>query len=219
MRSRSELEKGVIETHVDSLLRNAQQRTSAQAWGALPGEIQEILKVETNQAAELPWRMVLRLFVGNASKTRLQNTLKRASKRFGTTPGIKIRRRHRLLVAIDTSGSIGQPELDTFFKEVFFLWRAGADFDIVECDTRVNRRYPYRGQPPTHLSGRGGTDFNEALDLATRDRPDGLIYFTDGDGIYPEKKPDYETAFVFVKKSEKMDRIPGWAKKLLVTEQ
>lgn len=46
-----------------------------------------------------------------------------------------------------------------------------------------------------------------------------LIYFTDGDGIYPEKKPDYETAFVFVKKSEKMDRVPGWAKKLLVTEQ
>ena len=35
----------------------------------------------------------------------------------------------------------------------------------------------------------------------------------------PEKKPDYETAFVFVKKSEKMDRVPGWAKKLLVTEQ
>ena len=46
-----------------------------------------------------------------------------------------------------------------------------------------------------------------------------LIYFTDGDGIYPEKKPDYETAFVFVKKSEKMDRVPGWAKKLLVTEK
>ena len=30
-----------------------------------------------------------------------------------------------------------------------------------------------------------------------------LIYFTDGDGIYPRQKPDYETAFVFVKKTEK----------------
>lgn len=30
-----------------------------------------------------------------------------------------------------------------------------------------------------------------------------LIYFTDGDGIYPGSKPDYETAFVFLHKTEK----------------
>ena len=55
--------------------------------------------------------------------------------------------------------------------------------------------------------------------ISTADNLKALIYFTDGDGIYPEKTPDYETAFVFVKKSEKMDRVPGWAKKLLVTEK
>lgn len=199
LRSRSELEKSVLETHVDSLLRNAQQRTSAQAWGALPGDIQEMLKVDNNQASELPWRMVLRLFAGNASKTRLQTTLKRVSKRFGTTPGIKIRRRHRLLVAIDTSGSIGQPELDVFFKEIFFLWRAGADVDIVECDTKVNRRYAYRGQPPSHISGRGGTDFTEALQLANQDRPDGLIYFTDGFANTPVVAPRVPVLWVLTK--------------------
>ena len=42
-----------------------------------------------------------------------------------------------------------------------------------------------------------------------------LIYFTDGDGIYPAKKPNYETAFVFVKPTEKMDLVPKWAQKLL----
>ena len=42
-----------------------------------------------------------------------------------------------------------------------------------------------------------------------------LIYFTDGDGIFPEKT-DYETAFVFVKKNECMDRIPGWIRKLRI---
>ena len=26
----------------------------------------------------------------------------------------------------------------------------------------------------------------------------GLIYFTDGQGTYPARKPDYDTAFVFV---------------------
>jgi predicted metal-dependent peptidase len=45
-----------------------------------------------------------------------------------------------------------------------------------------------------------------------------LIYFTDGDGIYPEQKPDYETAFVFVRQTEKMNLVPKWAKKLLTEE-
>ena len=76
------------------------------------------------------------------------------------------------------------------------------------------------------IRGRGGTDFRPVFEEVERMREKrefrdlkALIYYTDGDGIYPEKKPDYETAFVFVKKSEKMDRVPGWAKKLLVTEK
>lgn len=44
-----------------------------------------------------------------------------------------------------------------------------------------------------------------------------LIYFTDGDGIYPGQKPDYETAFVFVKKNENMKYVPNWAYKLVIS--
>ena len=46
-----------------------------------------------------------------------------------------------------------------------------------------------------------------------------LIYFTDGDGIYPRQKPDYETAFVFVKKTENMKLVPDWAYKLVIGER
>ena len=46
-----------------------------------------------------------------------------------------------------------------------------------------------------------------------------LIYFTDGDGIYPGSKPDYETAFVFVKKTENMKLVPDWAYKLVIGER
>ena len=46
-----------------------------------------------------------------------------------------------------------------------------------------------------------------------------LIYFTDGDGIYPGSKPDYETAFVFVKKTENMRLVPDWAYKLVIGER
>ena len=46
-----------------------------------------------------------------------------------------------------------------------------------------------------------------------------LIYFTAGDGIYPRQKPDYETAFVFVKKTENMRLVPDWAYKLVIGER
>ena len=45
-----------------------------------------------------------------------------------------------------------------------------------------------------------------------------LIYFTDGDGIYPRQKPDYETAFVFLKRTDKMKLVPSWAKCLITRE-
>jgi predicted metal-dependent peptidase len=180
VRSKSELEKSVAETHVESLLRAAHQRTSAHAWGAMPGDIRDLLPPPLLIDRNLNWRLALRLFAGSAGKTRLQNTLKRPSKRYGTTPGIKIRREKRLIVAVDTSGSVGQIDLDVFFKEIFFLWRAGAVFEIVECDTKINARYAYKGHQPQAVSGRGGTDFNQPLEAANRERPDGLIYFTDG---------------------------------------
>lgn len=55
------------------------------------------------------------------------------------------------------------------------------------------------------FKGFGGTDFrpvfeyvNEMIEQREFDDLKGLIYFTDGNGTYPKKRPPYETAFVFV---------------------
>ena len=95
-------------------------------------------------------------------------------------PAGTIRHRQRLLVVIDTSGSIGQDDLTLFFNEIFHLWRAGAQVDVLESDTKVYRQYAYRGATPELITGRGGTNFNDALEQANRQHPDGLIFFTDG---------------------------------------
>ncbi len=190
IRSRSELERDATEMHLDSLMQTAHQRTSAHAWGALPGELRELLEKQLlRPGPQLHWRLLLRLFTESASKTRLKNTIKRPSKRYGTVPGLRIRRRQRLLVAIDTSGSIGQDDLTAFFNEVFHLWRAGAQVDVLESDTKVYRQYTYRGSTPEMVTGRGGTDFNDVLEQANRQQPDGLIFFTDGFANHPQVRP------------------------------
>ena len=73
------------------------------------------------------------------------------------------------------------------------------------------------------IQGRGGTDFRPVFTYVQEQRQKkelknlkALIYFTDGDGLYPQAKPEYETAFVFLKKTDKMDLVPGWATKLLI---
>ena len=73
------------------------------------------------------------------------------------------------------------------------------------------------------IQGRGGTDFRPVFEYIQKEKErkalrnlKALIYFTDGDGIYPRTKPDYETAFVFLKRTEKMKLGPAWAQCLIV---
>ena len=210
LRSRSELDRHAEEMHLDSLLRTAHQRTSAHAWGALPGEVREMLEHSLLRPAPgVAWQVLLRLFAESAAKTWLKNTIKRPSRRYGTVPGLKIRHRQRLLVAIDTSGSIGPDDMKIFFNEIFHLWRCGAQVEILETDTRVYRQYAYRGTAPELVTGRGGTDFNDALEWANRERPDGLIFFTDGYAERPHIRPRMPVLWVLTRRGLE-PKAAGW---------
>ena len=63
---------------------------------------------------------------------------------------------------------------------------------------------------------------NDAIDelIAMRELTNlkGLIYLTDGIGKYPEKPPDYDTAFVFVDETQTDRPIPPWAMKVFMSE-
>ena len=47
----------------------------------------------------------------------------------------------------------------------------------------------------------------------------GLIYFTDGYGVFPECMPTYKTAFVFVEEGYEIPEVPVWAMKLVLTRE
>jgi predicted metal-dependent peptidase len=44
----------------------------------------------------------------------------------------------------------------------------------------------------------------------------GMIYLTDGYGIFPERKPDYDVAFVFVNDRYEIPEVPPWVIKLIL---
>jgi predicted metal-dependent peptidase len=180
---------------VDRVVGQAARRVGRgglRGWGNLPGAMVEAIEATfERQRPQLDWRRVVRLFGASSRRTRIKATLRQPSVRYGTLPGIRVQRLSRLAVAIDTSGSIADEDLSRFFSEVHGMWRAGADVVVMECDARVQRIYPYRGKPPTSVAGRGGTAFDPVFAQLRdgRERWDGCLYLTDGDGPVPRIRP------------------------------
>ncbi len=193
-------EQKVIEHQINNVIKQTVNRVKQKSsnYGNLPAGLKEMLDfILEDMQAKFNWRRILRLFAASSNSTFLKNTIRRSSKRYGTTPGIKVKRHNRLLLAIDTSGSIRKTELEEFFSEIYFIWRQGAEIYIVECDTHIHKQYRYRGILPTHIQGGGGTSFNEPIKFANEEyRPDALIYFTDGFAAVPVVPARYPVLWV-----------------------
>lgn len=183
---------------VGSVLIRAKERMPPHQWGSLPAALlSELALVLAERQPKLDWKRMVRIFCASSGRTKIKNTVKRISKRYGTRPGVKIQRLQRLLVAVDTSGSIDQEMVESFFAEIHGAWRAGASVIVVECDAEVQRSYEYRGKPPTVVHGGGGTEFEPVFRWMRKQRSfDGCLYLTDGCGPAPETRPPCKLLWV-----------------------
>jgi predicted metal-dependent peptidase len=136
------------------------------------------------------WRTALRAFAARAPGADWQRPNRRQPHRLLEVPGRTWRgSRPELLVAIDSSSSMGPGELGAVARELVPL-AAGARITIVECDDTIRRVYPFAGRLDT-ICGRGGTDLRPpfAAELLRRHGRDGVVYFTDGQGPTPARPP------------------------------
>ena len=146
------------------------------------------------------------------------------------------RRLEELVIVIDTSQSCSHTLTQMFLErtrdlleeqELFFR---RFDLRILQCDCAVQRcdRITSLGELEDYIenltiTGLGGTDFRPAFRYvdALREKGElprlkGLLYFTDGYGVYPEKPPDYEALFVFLEHRYDDIDLPPWAGKLVL---
>jgi len=181
-----------LENNINQMTRSVLERSKKNtAFGLLPAGLKAYLQsIEQNTRPSVNWRRMLRLFATSSQRTYLKNTIRRPSRRYGSIPGIKVKHKNKLLVAIDTSASVSNQDLAAFFGEIHHIFRQGAEIMIVECDTHIQKQYLYRGKTPQFITGRGGTDFNAPLLLANKNyQPDAIVYFTDGAGSSPKIIP------------------------------
>ena len=180
-----------IEFKLESLCLRAVDRTPIKDRGTIPLGLLRILgEFENKFNPALDWRRALKLFTTSSWRTKLSHTIKKTSKRYGTRPGVKIKKLQLICVAVDTSGSVNDIELKRVFNEIFHIWRSGADVSVIECDSAIHQVYPYRGKVPKPPKGGGGTDFNPVCEwINTQSKFDALIYLTDGLAPEPSIKP------------------------------
>lgn len=198
-----EISQNVINTELDRMIIQSKDRTPLKDYGTIPIEIKKRINIIIEKRkSQIDWKRALRLFSTSSRKTRIYHTMKRISKRYGTRPGIKIKRYQRILVAIDTSGSINEDEYGVFFKEINSMWKQGGEIDIIECDATVQNKYKYRGKLPNFIKGGGGTSFDPVFRyLKSRrfEKYDGCIYFTDGYANEPKIKPPCKVFWLITK--------------------
>lgn len=178
---------------VDQRIAQAAARVGEQTVGALPGPLgRAVAAALERRRPRVDWKRVVRLFASSSSRTRLGSTVRRPSRRYGTFPGLRVRRLTRIAAAVDTSGSVTDDALSALFAELHALWKRGAEVHVFECDRKVQRRYEYRGALPTAVAGRGGTAFDpvfRALRADRLERWDGCLYLTDGRADAPTIRP------------------------------
>ncbi len=150
-----------------------------------------------------------------------------------------VKRIREFAIIIDTSGSVSGELVQTFIKKTYNILKNTESFfskinlHIIQCDAEVQEAVKITSQDEfdkylsnMKLKGFGGTDFRPAFSYVDGlvktgefTRLKGVIYFTDGWGTFPERKPNYDAAFVFIREDNFNPQVPPWAIKLVLDKE
>lgn len=151
----------------------------------------------------------------------------------------EVRRVEDLVIAIDTSMSTSGELVRDFLAYTYSILQETESFfrrfrlRILQCDDRLcaDRLVTSREELADYMEhfellGQGGTDFRPVFRHVDKLRAEGafrhlkgLLYFTDGLGTYPAKRPPYETVFILLAEQGFPERVPPWATRILLDEE
>ena len=210
----SEAEKKLIEKQVQKILQDAKEQTIKKR-GTVPGEIEGLIVLDEVTKAKFDWKGYLRRFTGTSTKIFTKKIRRKENHRYEDNPGLKIKMKQHMLLAIDTSGSVSDTELAEFMNEIHHIHKAGVDITIVQCDTSIRSIEPYKGKNDLKVHGRGGTEFDPVLDYynANLKKYTSLVYFTDGE-CYTSVKPRNRVLWALSERSHMNEDLPGQVIKL-----
>lgn len=142
------------------------------------------------------------------------------------------------VIAIDTSASCRGAIVRAFLNKTYSILKSTENFfhkinvHIIQCDneiqndTRITSDEEFEAfMKYGKLQGFGATDFRPVFEYVEQlkeqgefEKLKGLIYFTDGYGIYPERMPDFDVIFAFLNEDENRAPVPPWSMKVILED-
>ena len=140
------------------------------------------------------------------------------------------------VIVLDTSESTAGELVRAFLRETFTLLKSQDSFFrqcrilVMQADNAVRDESWLndldaldRYAEHFTLVGGGGTDFRPALARIEALRAEGplrdiqgVLYFTDGKGVYPARRPPFDVAFLFLETGAPPPEVPPWAMRLVL---
>jgi len=171
----------------------AEAETAAKMAGKLPDHIKQLVEGILNP--KLDWRTLLRDWISSQAKNdyRIMPPNKKYIHRGFYLPSIT-GTMCKVGVAIDTSGSISDEQMKMFLSEVHGICEQYQDYsiDLCTCDAQIHNTWhiePF-DKLPTLMAGRGGTDYEPALEYLSKcSEITSIVYLTDGypNGGFPKQ--------------------------------
>ena len=196
----SKSERQREEARVTLAVQRAAQAAKAQ--GKLPGSLERLVYDLVNPV--LDWHELLRTFIDHTARNDYSwlHPNRRHIAGGIYLPSFRSNGLKPLVLAVDTSGSIGQDDLNQFQAELNdILQTYPATVHVVYCDSRISgtetvtpEEYPVQ----LRAAGFGGTDLRPPFEWAIKNVPDAgcIIYLTDLQGTSPEVDPGVPTLWV-----------------------
>ena len=151
----------------------------------------------------------------------------------------EVRRIKEFVIAVDTSASTSGELVQRFLQKTYNILKSAESYfthvniHIIQCDAAIQEHVRISSEEELDnyissmsIKGLGGTDFRPVFSLVDRLTEEGeltdlkgLIYFTDGRGVFPARKPDYEAAFVFLDNEYDEPEVPPWAIRIVLQNE
>ena len=185
-----------VSSIIRKFLADACEGMSDSMRGKLPDHQKEALE-KILAPPTISWKQLLKRYIGSIphghrkTRTRLS---RRQPERYDISGSINDRL-IKIAVAIDTSGSMSNEDLERVMVEIFdIIGTRMCEMTIIECDAEIQRIYRARSAQDISydIHGRGGTSFVPVIDYVNENRyfRDAiLIYFTDGMGDHSIPRP------------------------------
>ena len=186
--------------------------------GNLPGNLSSL--IDELLTPQIPWREQLWRFFNQRKPDRI--TWNKPNRRLAYA-GIYLPTKRfvptgDVVIAVDTSGSISDRELQHFaseFNEIHRTLRPRKTY-VLDIDTQIHSvdEYTEYDVPKFEMHGRGGTRFEPVFEWIEQENltPDAVVYLTDGYASWPAPINKYPVLWVITNH----DVIPPWGEHLIL---